>query len=137
MDKHCFELRHLGDSRIYYFNNLKQEWLKLTDDHTYLNELKQEISLDDTKQYASSYDILYHYFYIDDENVISHFSPQYLSFNQGDYLLLCTDGVHDVLDCKKWLLPTEVELKDWLLSMQKLLQKNGAWDNMTMILVAC
>lgn len=137
LDKNYFELRHLGDSRIYYFNHLKKEWQKLTDDHTYLNELKQEIPFDDTQEYASSYDILYHYFCIEDENVIKSFPPQTLSFNQGDYLLLCTDGVHDVLDCDKWLSPTGMELKDWLLSMQKLLQKNGAWDNMTMILVAC
>lgn len=137
LDKNYFEIRHLGDSRVYYFDSKDNKWLKLTDDHTYLNELKQEIRLDDNKEYASIYDVLYHYFCIDNDNQISHFTPKIVPYNQGDYLLLCTDGVFDVLNCKKWLSPTEFELKDWLLSMQKLLQNNGAWDNITLVLVKC
>lgn len=136
---HChkkqFEIRHLGDSRVYYFNAQKKQWQCLTTDHTYLNELKKETSLDEHKQYASSYDILYHYFCVEHDNTIAYFEPQYIQLNQGDYLLLCTDGVHDVLACESWLLPSEYALKEWLMAMQKLLQKNKAWDNMTMILL--
>lgn len=133
--KSQFEIRHLGDSRVYYFNGQKKEWRCLTTDHTYLNELKKEQTLDENKEYASSYDILYHYFCIESENTITYFEPQFIQLNQGDYLLLCTDGVHDVLSCENWLLPNELSLKEWLMAMQKLLQKNHAYDNMTMILI--
>lgn len=132
--ENIFELRHLGDSRIYHFNHMKKQWCKLTHDHTYLNELTQEIQLDKNQQYASSYDILYHYFCIDD-NQFSCFPSQNIQLNTGDYLLICTDGVHDVLDSEHWLLPYEMSTKQWLSSMYKLLQQHKAWDNMTMILM--
>lgn len=130
-----FEIRHLGDSRVYHFNKQNNQWTTLTQDHTYLNELKQEIPLDNNQEYASSYDILYHYFCIDDGYRISYFAPQYLKLNTGDYLLLCTDGVHDVLSCEYWLAPHTDDLKSWLIAMQKLLHSKGAWDNITMILL--
>lgn len=130
-----FQIRHLGDSRVYHFNKQNNQWTALTQDHTYLNELKQEIPLDNHQEYASSYDILYHYFCIDDEYHISYFPPQYLTLNTGDCLLLCTDGVHDVLSCEHWLAPYTDDLKSWLIAMQKLLHSKGAWDNITMILL--
>ena len=55
---------------------------------------------------------------------------------QNDVLLVCTDGVHDVMECTEWpTLKVDMELRTWLLEMKELLHLNQAYDNVSMILV--
>ena len=55
---------------------------------------------------------------------------------EGDALLICSDGVHDVLECNHWkpLMP-ETPLKTWLLNMKTALHQNHSFDNVSMILI--
>lgn len=70
------------------------------------------------------------------EHEITEFSPKEEYLVEGDALLICSDGVHDVLECHHWqpLVP-ETPLKTWLLEMKTALHQNHAFDNVSMILI--
>ena len=61
-------------------------------------------------------------------------TEEYLTEN--DALLVCTDGVHDVMECTEWpALKVDMELRAWLLDMKASLDSKQAYDNVSMILV--
>ena len=80
--------------------------------------------------------MLNHCFCADSLHEVPEFKPQEQYLVEGDVLLICSDGVHDVLECTHWqpLLP-EIPLKTWLTEMRNALHQNHAFDNASMILV--
>ena len=131
-------IHHVGDSRVYLFRSYNQQWYALTKDHNFITEMQQsgEIEIKEDEQYASFYYMLNHCFCADSLHEVPEFKPQEQYLVEGDVLLICSDGVHDVLECTHWqpLLP-EIPLKTWLTEMRNALHQNHAFDNASMILV--
>ena len=131
-------IQHLGDSRVYLFSSHKQYWYALTQDHNFITEMQQngEVEIKENEQYASFYYMLNHCFCADSLHEVPEFSPKEEYLVEGDALLICSDGVHDVLECSHWqpLMP-ETSLKTWLLEMKTTLHQNHAFDNVSMILI--
>lgn len=131
-------IQHLGDSRVYLLSSHNQHWYALTQDHNFLTEMQQngEAEIKENEQYASFYYMLNHCFCADSLHEVPEFSPKEEYLVEGDALLICSDGVHDVLECHDWqpLMP-ETPLKTWLCHMKTALHQNHAFDNVSMILI--
>ncbi|TXJ10536.1 MAG: serine/threonine protein phosphatase [Acinetobacter sp.] len=132
------KIQHVGDSRVYLFSDCQQKWYALTKDHNFLNEMADngEIDIIIGQQYASFYYMLSHCFCADSLHEVPEFSPKEQYLTDGDALLICSDGVYDVLQCSDWqpLLP-ETTLKTWLIEMKNALNQKYAFDNVSMILI--
>ena len=61
-----------------------------------------------------------------------------IDINSGDCLLVCTDGIHDLVPSRHWqLVSAETDLQDWLVNLKdQVYDSDGdAYDNGTVILV--
>lgn len=129
-------IQHIGDSRVYLFSQHDQKWHCLTKDHNYLEQLKQNGEVKVGENYASIYDALLQYFCADSLHEVPEFTCKEEFLTQNDALLVCTDGVHDVVECTGWPpLKVDMELRTWLLEMKELLHLKQVYDNVSMILV--
>ena len=97
-------IQHVGDSRVYLFSGHNQKWYALTQDHNFLTEMQQsgEIEVKADEEYASFYYMLNHCFCADFSHEIPEFLPKEEYLVEGDAVLICSDGVHDVLECNHW-----------------------------------
>lgn len=131
-------IQSLGDSRVYIYCSFYREWSCLTIDHTFLEELRHRGEIDSRQQYASIYNGLTSCFCADWLNEVANSPPQRALLLTNNALLICTDGVHDVLNCRCWPgFDKEVTHKEWLTSMKKLLSQPdiNAYDNVSMVLL--
>ena len=129
-------IQHIGDSRVYLFSQHDQKWHCLTRDHNYLEELREDGVVRAGENYASIYDALLQYFCADPLHEVMDFTTTEEYLTDNDALLICTDGVHDVMECGEWpALKVDMELRAWLLDMKASLDSKQAYDNVSMILV--
>ncbi len=129
-------IQHLGDSRVYLFSQHDQKWHCLTRDYNYLEQLRENGEVRAGENYASIYDALLQYFCADPLHEVMDFTIAEEFLTQNDALLVCTDGVHDVMECTEWSpLKVDMELRTWLLEMKELLNFKQAYDNVSMVLV--
>ncbi|MDO4223164.1 MAG: protein phosphatase 2C domain-containing protein [Acinetobacter sp.] len=137
--QHEIIIQHLGDSRAYHYRN--QHWRCLTQDHNMLNVLKHEQLLQHTQQYASCYDALLGYFCVDGSDDLGETAltqQQSITLQHGDVLLLCSDGLSDVLHDGLQPLPMNMPLKTWLKNtFSQLSQTQTTHDNTSAIVVRC
>lgn len=145
-DQHnVLRIQSLGDSRVYVFSHLQQQWLPLTQDDNFLNELINTDGLNDAelaakydmeeKELASMYYVLTGFFCADGLHEVSEKSTLTYKVQQGDAFLVCTDGVFDALPSEQWqpILASQT-LKEWLEVFLKSL-RSGAGDNVSLVLV--
>lgn len=85
-----------GDSRAYYWNALGER-RQLSFDHTIINHLIERGEANPNVEYADIYRGLEHCLIADFEEFEFSVHQTNQKFEVGDSLLLCTDGVHDVL----------------------------------------
>ncbi len=129
-------IQHMGDSRVYLFSQHDKNWHSMTRDHNYLEQLRENGELKEGENYASIYDALLRYFCADPLHEVMEFSTTEEYLTDGDALLVCTDGVHDVMECTEWPpLRTDMELRTWLFEIKELLNLKQAYDNVSMVLV--
>lgn len=129
-------IQHIGNSRVYLFSQHDQKWHCLTRDHNYLEELRESGELRAGENYASIYGALLQYFCADPLHEVIDFTTTEEYLTDNDALLICTDGVHDVMECREWpALKVDMELRTWLLEMKQLLYLKQAYDNVSMVLV--
>lgn len=129
-------IKHVGDSRVYLFSQHDQQWRCLTRDHNYLEELRESRELRAGENYASIYGALLQYFCADPLHEVMDFTTTEEYLTENDALLVCTDGVHDVMECREWpALKVNMELRAWLLNMKASLDSKQAYDNVSMVLV--
>lgn len=132
------QIQHVGDSRVYLFSGHQHKWYALTKDHNFFNEMAEngEIQIIVGQEYASFYYMLNYCFCADSQHEIPEFSPQEEYLTDEDALLICSDGVHDILECDTWQpLLAETSLKTWLMEMKNALYQHHAYDNVSMILI--
>lgn len=144
-------IKHIGDSRVYHFSANTKTWRCITRDHNLLNQLIDEKSENENRQVnfseynqvgmASPLYALTDCLIADsglENNPMPIFDSQTLKVLSGDCLVVCTDGVHDLVPCDKWQsIDKHTDLQAWLKQLRKQIyaSKGRAYDNATAILV--
>lgn len=153
-DKHPHSsvvIKHIGDSRVYHFSAMTKTWRCITRDHNLLNQLVDEQAAMENRQadfgeynqngMASPMYALTDCLIADsdlDNNPMPAFENQTLKVSSGDCLVICTDGVHDLLLCDEWQgIDKHTDLQEWLKQLRKQIyaSEGRAYDNATAILV--
>lgn len=144
-------IKHIGDSRVYHFSAMTKTWRCITRDHNLLNQLVDEQAAMENRQadfseynqdgMASPLYALTDCLIADsdlDSNPMPAFENQTLAVSSGDCLVVCTDGVHDLVLCDEWQgIDKHTDLQEWLKQLRKQIyaSKGRAYDNATAILV--
>ena len=144
-------IKHIGDSRVYHFSAMTKTWRCITRDHNLLNQLVDEKAAMENRQadfseynqvgMASPLYALTDCLIADsdlDSNPMPAFENQTLAVSSGDCLVVCTDGVHDLVSCGEWQsIDKHTDLQAWLKQLRKQIYaaKGRAYDNATAILV--
>lgn len=144
-------IKHIGDSRVYHFSAMTKTWRCITRDHNLLNQLADEQAAAENRQadfgeynqdgMASPMYALTDCLIADsdlDSNPMPAFENQTLPVSSGDCLVVCTDGVHDLVFCNEWQgIDKHTDLQEWLKRLRKQIyaSKGRAYDNATAILV--
>ena len=144
-------IKHIGDSRVYHFSAMTKTWRCITRDHNLLNQLVDEQAAAENRQadfgeynqdgMASPMYALTDCLIADsdlDSNPMPAFENQTLAVSSGDCLVVCTDGVHDLVLCNEWQgIDKHTDLQEWLKQLRKQIyaSKGRAYDNATAILV--
>ncbi|VXB22320.1 Protein phosphatase [Enhydrobacter sp. 8BJ] len=144
-------IKHIGDSRVYHFSAMTKTWRCITRDHNLLNQLIDEKAENENRQadfgeynqdgMASPMYALTDCLIADsdlDNNPMPTYDSQTLKVSSDDCLVVCTDGVHDLVACDKWQsIDKHTNLQAWLkqLSKQIYASEGRAYDNATAILV--
>ena len=144
-------IKHIGDSRVYHFSAMTKTWRCITRDHNLLNQLVDEKAAMEKRQadfseynqdgMASPMYALTDCLIADsdlDSNPMPAFENQTLAVSSGDCLVVCTDGVHDLVLCNEWQgIDKHTDLQEWLKQLRKQIyaSKGRAYDNATAILV--
>lgn len=144
-------IKHIGDSRVYHFSAMTKTWRCITRDHNLLNQLVDEQAAMENRQadfgeynqngMASPMYALTDCLIADsdlDSNPMPAFENKTLAVSSGDCLVVCTDGVHDLVFCNEWQgIDKHTDLQEWLKRLRKQIyaSKGRAYDNATAILV--
>ena len=123
---------HVGDSRLYMFRNDKLE--QLTHDHTLVADLKEQGKITDEEAFVHPQrNILLQALGVEETVNADFFS---FSLQEGDRLLLCSDGLSDMLRAAE--ISRIIGCADLEQAADKLLEQsldNGGRDNVSLILI--
>jgi protein phosphatase len=124
---------NLGDSRIYLFNNGNQSLKKISQDHSLVADLlrKGKITEEEAFNHPKK-NIVTQALGLEDELDIHKGD---LKLTEDDYILLCTDGLTDMVREEK-IEEILIKTKDLETAADKLLQRalsSGGLDNITLI----
>ena len=146
-------ITHVGDSRVYWLPKGESQWQCLTRDHNLLNELIDQQAQEQGRQAkfadynregmaGSLYSITECFALNSDSGYINNEAPESISrtieVNGGDCLLVCTDGIHDLVPSHDWQpVSAETDLQEWLIALKNQVydSEGDAYDNGTAILV--
>ena len=144
-------IKHIGDSRVYHFSAMTKTWRCITRDHNLLNQLVDEQAAAENRQadfseynqngMASPMYALTDCLIADsdlDNNPMPAYESQTLAVSSSDCLVVCTDGVYDLVPCCEWQAIDETtDLQNWLKQLCKQIYASAghAYDNATSILV--
>lgn len=147
------KIMHVGDSRVYRLPKGETQWQCLTRDDNLLNELIDQQASEQGRQATfadynrdgmagSLYSITECFALTANSDFLSSEAPdstgQIIRVQSGDCLVVCTDGIHDLVPSKEWqLINVETDLQDWLKDLKtQVYQSDGnAYDNGTAIVV--
>jgi len=126
-------IAHVGDSRCYILN--ESGFKQLTDDHTLVNELVRTGTI--TKEAAEHHPR---------KNVILRalgteqdvkIDTKTIIFEEGDYLLLCSDGLSNKVSEEEMVdtLQSEISLEEKASRLIELANEYGGEDNITLIIL--
>ena len=146
-------ITHVGDSRIYLLLKGAKQWQCLTRDHNLLNELIDEQAKAKGQQAefadynregmaGSLYSITECFALNADKSGLSSEAPESalrtIDIHSGDCLVVCTDGIHDLVPSDEWqLIDQKTDLQNWLKSLKEQVyaSEGNAYDNGTAIVV--
>lgn len=135
INENTLYVRHIGDSRLYIIrgNNIRQ----VTEDHTLAEQMVKDGLLSAQELSNTSYNhILTRALGIDEDVQIDHYVE---SLVVGDIILLCTDGLSDMLKDEEILeVVSSLAYENMEQTAQKLVDKaleRGGHDNITVILI--
>ena len=146
-------ITHVGDSRVYWLPKGAAQWRCLTRDHNLLNELIDQQAQEQGRQAefadynregmaGSLYSMTECFTLTTDESYMSSEAPESISrkveVSRGDCLLVCTDGIHDLVPSNKWqTVSAETDLQEWLITLKNQVYDldGNAYDNGTALLL--
>ena len=147
-------IKHVGDSRVYLQWDDRESqngWRCVTRDHNLLNQLvddnaETEGRAADFSEYnklgmATALYTITDYLTIDNDeisNPMPSYDSQILQVKAGDCLVVCSDGVHDLVSCEEWsTIDEQTDLQDWLKNLRKQIyvSQGRAYDNVTVIVI--
>ena len=147
-------IKHVGDSRVYLQRDdgeSQNGWRCITRDHNLLNQLvddkaEAEGRTTDFSEYnkqgmATALYTITDYLTIDSDeisNPMPSYDSQILQVKAGDCLVVCSDGVHDLVSCEEWsTIDEQTDLQDWLKNLRKQIyvSQGRAYDNVTVIVI--
>lgn len=147
-------IKHVGDSRVYLQRDDRESqngWRCITRDHNLLNQLvddnaEAEGRTADFSEYnklgmATALYTITDYLTIDSDeisNPMPSYDSQILQVKAGDCLVVCSDGVHDLVSCEEWsTIDEQTDLQDWLKNLRKQIyvSQGRAYDNVTVIVI--
>ena len=124
---------HIGDSRIYSIN--ENEIKAITKDHSYVQQLldKGDITIDEYKNHPNK-NVITKALGIADIPEPDIFD---MTLDSCGYLLICTDGLTNMLDDNTILniINQETDLEEKTKELAKKANENGGTDNITIILI--
>lgn len=134
LKENMLNIAHIGDSRAYLF---RQGTLTLlTKDHSLVNELFQNGSL--TQEEAQNHP---------QRNILTRalgtnkaqIDLLTIPVTAGDFLLLCTDGLHNHISGSELelILSQDLSLNEKVQNMVNMALERGGTDNITVILIQC
>lgn len=146
------KITHVGDSRVYRLTSGSSQWECLTRDQNLLNDLiDEQIQAEGRQAQMSDYNqagmagMLYgitECFSLSTKDGFNAEAPQSevttIEIDTGDSLVICTDGIHDLVPSDEWgLIDEHTDLQKWLLALKtQVYQSEGnAYDNGTAIVV--
>lgn len=137
-NKQLLCVTHVGDSRVYHYQK-KSGWRQLTEDHTTLAAMSHDhhIVLDQKVEYASMYSALNHCLVADwADNNVDGLCGQLVDVQAGDWILLCSDGLYDIVGHQCWPeIAEETDLADWLKQVHDAVHRKDAYDNGSVVLI--
>lgn len=146
-------IMHVGDSRVYWLPKGATQWQCLTRDHNLLNELIDQQAQEQGRQAefadynregmaGSLYSITECFALTSDSSYLSSEAPESISrtmdIDGGDCILVCTDGIHDLVPSHGWqTVSAETDLQHWLITLKNQVYDSdgNAYDNGTAILL--
>ncbi|WP_201543818.1 PP2C family protein-serine/threonine phosphatase [Psychrobacter sp. H7-1] len=146
------KITHVGDSRVYRLTSESSQWECLTRDQNLLNDLiDEQVQAEGRQAQMTDYNqagmagMLYgitECFSLSTKDGFNAEAPQSevttIEINTGDSLVVCTDGIHDLVPSDEWkLIDKHTDLQKWLLALKtQVYQSEGkAYDNGTAIVV--
>lgn len=130
------DIGYIGDSRVYRMRNGDAELL--TDDHTLVNQILQSADGESMVELNTRRSPLSHILtrVVGVKDVVL---PEWRSVDVqlGDWFLVCTDGVHDVINLKRMseLLKQVCSIEEFSSHIKTEIYKCGAPDNLTYCIV--
>lgn len=126
----------VGDSRAYHLS-AGGTWRQLSRDHTVLNAMIDQGEAQPDKDYASFYNMLDAALIADDKETEFAIHRSEATLLPGDSLLLCTDGVHDVLGGSylEKLMNPQLDALVQTTALRDAVLAAGAPDNFSMLLL--
>ncbi len=125
---------HVGDSRAYLFN--KNEMRQLTDDHSLVAQLVRDgqLSAEEAKHHPHKNILLKAL----GQEALVEVDMVVANWTEGDYLLLCTDGLYNLVeeDEMKEITLRVAELRTAVEFLAESAFNRGGYDNISLILIA-
>lgn len=127
---------NVGDSRAYW-RSASGKVVRVSRDHTELNRLLESGIADAGVEYGSIYDALSDCLIADPEETSFAIHCESLELQDGDLLILCSDGVHDVLGDVAWcaLIAEHATPQALVQQTRQRVLAAGAPDNFSIIAV--
>ncbi|MFR3727350.1 Stp1/IreP family PP2C-type Ser/Thr phosphatase [Lacrimispora sp.] len=123
---------NVGDSRLYLIRNqLKQ----ITKDHSYVEELVSLGQMErGSRDYQEKKNIITRAVGTEDKLEIDFFE---VSLEPGDYILMCSDGLSNMLEDAEMeeIICSELELKEKAEKLITVANDNGGKDNIAVVLI--
>ncbi|WP_307257110.1 Stp1/IreP family PP2C-type Ser/Thr phosphatase [Oikeobacillus pervagus] len=131
-DRFC-TIAHIGDSRCYILN--ESGFTLLTEDHSLVNELVRtgQISKEAAEHHPRK-NVLTRALGTEEQVVADY---RTISFEAGDYLLLCSDGLSNKMTDEEMalILQMDLSLSDKAEKLVNLANENGGEDNITIVIL--
>ena len=126
-------IAHAGDSRAYRFN--KDEVAQVTRDHSYVQRLIEEGTI--TEEQAKNYphkNVITRALGVNERLAVEHTE---IELNEGDGIMLCTDGLTGCIDNDDMLdIFKKYNFYEYPDRLVKLANKRGGADNITVVILS-
>jgi PPM family protein phosphatase len=125
---------HVGDSRAYLIN--KEGILQLTQDHSLVAQLQREGQI--TEEEARTHPHRNILLRSIGQEALVEIDTIEIAWQKGDYLLLCSDGLYNMVEEKEMQVTTlrVAELRTAVEFLAEAAFKRGGYDNISLVLVA-